>query len=319
MTEFFDPLRTALSDFGWRDAADIIILAVVCYSLLKILYRTRAMRVVLGLVILLIAGAVAQLLNLVTVSWVFEWLVQASAVFLVILFQPELRRALEKLGRGKIFTSLHKAETDREDLIHQFTTALTNMARTRTGAIIVFERQTGLADIVESGIVVDADVSAQLIETIFYPNNPLHDGAMIIKEGRIWAAGCFLPLSDNRSISSQLGSRHRASLGVSEVSDAYVLVVSEERGTISFVYDGVITQGVSADRLRSILEDVYEPVQRGFSAWKKYIAQAAGEEEIEEAEELEKGEEPKKNPEKNSGAKEDPGADTSPGTQEEDQ
>lgn len=289
MAEFFDPLRIALSDFGWRDAADIIIMAVVCYSLIKILYQTRAMRVVIGLAILLAAGGIASLLNLVTVSWMFQWLVQASAVFLVILFQPELRRALEKLGRGRLFSPLRKAEMDREELIHQFIVALNHMAKARVGAIIVFERQTGLADIVESGTAIDGDVSAQLIETIFYPNNPLHDGAMIIKDGRIWAAGCFLPLSENRSVSSELGSRHRASLGVSEVSDAYVLVVSEERGAISYVFDGVITQGITTDRLRSILEALYEPVPRGMSAWKKSLEEAAGRNTMQKAEELEKG------------------------------
>lgn len=162
-----------------------------------------------------------------------------------------------KAGRGKIFPALRSFNADGEHLVAEFERALLDMARHKVGAIIVFEKQTGLADLVESGTVMDASVSAELIETVFYPDNPLHDGAMIIKDGRIWAAGCFLPLSDNRTISSELGTRHRASLGVSEVSDAYVLVVSEERGEISFVYDGILSKNITDRRLTSILEELY--------------------------------------------------------------
>lgn len=262
LIDFLEPLTTAMSQFGWRDALDIAILAVIIYALVKILSKTRAMRVVLGLGIILIFAWVAQLLDLAAIQWVFGWLLQASAVFIVILFQPELRRALEKLGRGRIFefASLRRPNADGEELVDQFTNALEHMAANRVGAILVFERQTGLADIAEKGTIVDADVSAALIETIFYPNNPLHDGAMIIKNGRLWAAGCMLPLSD-KLISAEYGSRHRASLGVSEESDAYVLVVSEERGEISYVYDGTITSGISEGRVRDILERLYVPAE----------------------------------------------------------
>lgn len=259
MPDFLEPLITALSQFSWRDAVDIVIMSFIIYAIMKLVSKTRAVRVVLGLAVILVFAWVAELLNLPTLMWVFEWLVNASAVFIVILFQPELRRALERIGRGKLFTPRKAPVSDGQALVRQFTRALEDMARGRVGAIIVFERQTGLADVVESGTIVNANVSAELIETIFYPNNPLHDGAMIIRHGRIWAAGCFLPLSDNRQISSMYGSRHRASLGVSEVSDAYVLVVSEERGAISFIYDGTLTADISADRLRRILNSIYMP------------------------------------------------------------
>lgn len=257
MTDFLQPLRTALADFGWRDVVDIVILAFIIYGLIKVLAKTRAMRVVLGLGVLLLFMWVAQVLRLSTLTWVFSWLLQAMAVFVVILFQPEIRRALEKIGRGRIFPDLRAVNTDGEYLVAQFEEALLNMAAHRIGAIIVFERRTGLADLVESGTIVNATVSAQLIETVFYPDNPLHDGAMVIKDGRIWAAGCFLPLSDNRQISAEFGTRHRASLGVSEVSDAYVLVVSEERGTVSFAFDGTIHKDITDARLTQILENLY--------------------------------------------------------------
>lgn len=257
MTDFLQPLKTALADFGWRDVCDIVILAFIIYGVVKILARTRAMRVVLGLGVLLLFMWIAQVLNLATLTWVFSWLLQAMAVFVVILFQPEIRRALEKIGRGRIFPDLRQSQADGEYLVAEFEEALLNMAAHKVGAIIVFERRTGLADLVESGTVLNANVTAQLIETVFYPDNPLHDGAMVVKDGRIWAAGCFLPLSDNRQISAQFGTRHRASLGVSEVSDAYVLVVSEERGTVSFAFDGVIYKDISEGRLTQILENLY--------------------------------------------------------------
>lgn len=276
MTDFLQPLKIALSDFGWRDICDIVILAFITYGVVKLLARTRAMRVVLGLGVLLLFMWVAQVLRLTTLTWVFSWLLQAMAVFVVILFQPEIRRALEKLGRGRLFPDLRTVNSNGQYLVGQFEESILNMASRKIGAIIVFERRTGLADLVESGTILNANVSAQLIETVFYPDNPLHDGAMVIKDGRIWAAGCFLPLSDNRQISAEFGTRHRASLGVSEVSDAYVLVVSEERGTVSFAFDGAIYKDISDGRLTQILENLYldtggdEPVD--FSADTKEIA-----------------------------------------------
>lgn len=262
MVDYLEPLITALSEFSWRDAVDIVVMSFILYAIMKLVSKTRAMRVVLGLAVILLFAWIAEILNLPTLMWLFNWIVQASAVFIVILFQPELRRALERLGRGKIFSPRRNPVSDGQTLVRQFMRACEDMARGHVGAIIVFERQTGLADLVESGTIIDGDVSAELIETIFYPNNPLHDGAMVIREGRIWAAGCFLPLSDNRQIASMYGSRHRASLGVSEVSDAYVLVVSEERGTISFIYDGTLTANITADRLRKILTTMYVPQQK---------------------------------------------------------
>ncbi len=260
MTDFLEPLRAGLQQFGWRDVVDILIVAIMFYLLIKMIAKTRAVRMVIGLGVILLLARVFELLGLVTVTWLFTWILNASAVLIVVLFQPEIRRALEKLGRAKVFGSSNGVAKDGEYLVEQFSRAILNMAKHKVGAIIVFERKTGLADVMESGTAIDASVSDELVENIFFPNSPLHDGAMIIRDGRIASAGCFLPLSDNKQIATELGTRHRAALGASEVSDAYVIVVSEEKGTISFAYDGVLQRYVDAKELKRILSDLYTPV-----------------------------------------------------------
>ncbi len=259
MTDFLGPLKTAIIGFDWKDAVDILIVAIIMYAVIKLLARSRALRIAIGLCVILICAKLFQLLDLSTVSWLLSWIINASAILIVVLFQPEIRRALEKLGQGRIFKMSQTAVRDGEQIISEFTRAITNMAKRRIGAILVFERKTGLAETIESGTELDSKISSELIENIFYPNTPLHDGAVIIKESRVVAAGCFLPLSENKHISSELGTRHRAALGISEVSDSYVLVVSEERGTISFAYDGVLRRNIDAKELRNILMALYIP------------------------------------------------------------
>jgi len=186
-----------------------------------------------------------------------SWLLNAAAVVLVILFQPEIRRALEKLGGGKFFGVVIAPREDADRIVEELMRAIINMSKRKVGALIVFERKTGLKDIIETGTFINAETTSELIENIFYPNTPLHDGAMIIKEGKIIAAGCFLPLSDNKQISSELGTRHRAALGVSEVSDSYTIVVSEETGVISYMFDGMLTRYLDIPTLRDILERIF--------------------------------------------------------------
>lgn len=279
MTDFFEPLRNGLTQFGWRDVLDILIVAVILYVLIKTISKTRAMRVLIGLGIILILARVFDMLNFNTVNWLLQWIFNAGAILIVILFQPEIRRALEKLGRGKIFTSAQPSYSDANVLVDEFSKAILNMSKHKVGAIIVFERKTGLADILESGTILNAAVSSELIENIFYPNTPLHDGAMIIRDGKIIAAGCFLPLSDNRQIASELGTRHRAALGVSEVSDAYVIVVSEEKGIISYVYDGVLKRFIDAKALKEILEELYAPSPQGKKTFGSKFKRKVGDEE----------------------------------------
>lgn len=257
MADFFLPFTSGAIQFSWRDVVDIIIVAVIVYSLIRITSGTRALQVLKGLGIILAIALACSILNLPTVTWILSWLINAAAVLLVILFQPEIRRALEKLGGGKFFGVLVAPREDSDRIIEELMRAIINLSKRKVGALIVFERKTGLKDIIETGTLINAEIVSELIENIFYPNTPLHDGAMIIKEGKIMAAGCFLPLSDNKQISSELGTRHRAALGVSEVSDSYTIVVSEETGVISYMFDGMMTRYLDIPTLRDILERIF--------------------------------------------------------------
>lgn len=257
MADFFLPFTTGAVQFSWRDVVDIIIVAVIIYSLIRITSGTRALQVLKGLGIILAAAFVFSMLDLQTVTWMLSWLVNAAAVVMVILFQPEIRRALEKLGGGKIFGVMNAPREGADRIVEELMRAVINMSKRKVGALIVFERKTGLRDIIETGTYINAEITSELIENIFYPKTPLHDGAMIIKDGKIYAAGCFLPLSDNKQISSELGTRHRAALGVSEVSDSYTIVVSEETGVISYMYDGMLTRYLDIPTLRGILERIF--------------------------------------------------------------
>lgn len=177
---------------------------------------------------------------------------------LVIIFQPEIRRALEKIGTGKIFElGFSESKSESEDVIAEIERAILNMSIRKIGALIVFEKKTGMREVIESGTSIGARISSELVENIFFPNSPLHDGAMIINGDKLVAAGCFLPLSDDKTISSELGTRHRAALGISEISDAVVLIVSEETGVISKAFEGTITRYIDRKALRKILEDIY--------------------------------------------------------------
>lgn len=262
MTDIWSPLKNSLMAFNWADAIDIIIVALILYWLIKLFSKTRAIRVLIGLGVILILARVFVALGLQTTTWLMNAVISAGAVAIVILFQPEIRRALEALGRGKIFSFATKSRIEvqnAEHIIEEISRAVLNMSKQKVGAILVFERKTGLADVLDSGTVLDADISSELIENIFYPNTPLHDGAMILRDDCIVAAGCFLPLSDNKQVAQELGTRHRASLGISEVSDAYVIVVSEEKGIISFAYDGVLKRYIDAKALKEILGELYMP------------------------------------------------------------
>ncbi len=266
MIDFWEPLRNSIMAFGWRDVVDILIVAVILYWLIKLLAKTRAIRVLIGLGVILILARVFVAMGLETAKWLMNAIIPAGAVMIVILFQPEFRRALETLGRGKIFNFASKSQVELQNaakIVEEISRAVLSMSKQKVGAILVFERKTGLADVLDSGTVLDADISSELIENIFYPNTPLHDGAMILRDDRIVAAGCFLPLSDNKQVAQELGTRHRASLGVSEVSDAYVLVVSEEKGIISFAYDGVLRRYIDAKALKEILSELYMPTNEG--------------------------------------------------------
>lgn len=243
---------------------DILFIAFITYEAIKILKETRAIQLVKGLIALLATYAVAYILRLTMTSFVMNIVLQIGAFALIVLFQPELRRVLEQLGRSKIsnlsvFNSSATSDQRQLFLIRRSITAVcdacASMSQKRVGALIVFEMKTRLGEIINTGTIIDADPSIELIQNIFFPNSPLHDGAMIIREGKIYAAGCFLPLSDNHEISRELGTRHRAGLGMSENSDALVVVVSEENGVISVMRDGRLTRNYSYDALSFLLKE----------------------------------------------------------------
>lgn len=246
-----------LDQFGIVDAIDVVLVAFVIYRLLLLIQGTRAVRMAVGLTVLFLIHLSARALGLRTVDWalgsVFTYIVFA----IIVLFQAEIRRALSHLGRTPLFRSLQRRPTEEpfEDIV----TAATAMASQRRGAIMVLERQVGLRNYAEAGIELDAAISYDLLVSIFHPESPLHDGAVIIQDGRLSAAACFLPLTLNPRLSRDLGSRHRAAIGISEETDAVAVVVSEESGTISVVADGRITRRVDAASLRRMLRELCGP------------------------------------------------------------
>lgn len=238
---------------------DIAIVAYVLYKLLMLIRGTRAVQLIKGIVILLIASNVSDLVGLNTIQWILEQTWAVIFVALAVIFQPELRRALEQLGRGQFFsTNMSSLATgDVIRLIDELTGAIVSCAKTKTGALIILERETGLKDYIETGIRIDAIVSEELLTNIFVKNTPLHDGATIIRGDRVVAAACFLPLTDNPYISVALGTRHRSAIGISEVSDALALVVSEETGVISMARDGKLIRYLDEKQLREILSSTF--------------------------------------------------------------
>ena len=262
MEQLISAIKNSLTEFSVVDAVDILLLSVVIYWLLKITSKTRAMQVLKGLGVILLAAWIADFLGLVGTYWILNYVLTAGALVIVIIFQPELRRALAKLGRGQ-FEIISLQSNSAQEAVENIYKAVLDLSKKRVGALIVFERKTGLKDVIESGTRIDAEVSTELIENLFFTNSPLHDGAVIIKEGRIEAAGCFLPLSDNKQIGQELGTRHRAALGISEVSDSVTLVISEQTGVISVAQDGSLIRYLDPKSIKDILEDIYMIKQNG--------------------------------------------------------
>ena len=222
--------------FPWviQHVIDISIVAFVLYKLLLLIRGTRAEQVLKGLAILLFATNLSEILQFNTIYWILKNTATVGVIALLIVFQPELRKALEQIGRGQLLDRFFlQDEKDPTILINEIVRSVQNLARLKTGALIVIERKTGINEIIETGVKIDGQLSGALLENIFVVNTPLHDGAVVIRGDRIAAAGCFLPLTDNTNISKQLGTRHRAALGISEISDAIAIVVSEETGVIS--------------------------------------------------------------------------------------
>lgn len=258
MEAFFDYVAKYIYLLRVSDFIDIIIVAIIAYYLINLIRETRAMQLVKGMIFLFAAFFLSQWLKLNTLSYILGGIMQIGAFALIVIFQPELRNLLERMGRFNIanIVSSGTSEEDMRAVIESVSLAAVNMAATKTGALIVMERVTRLGEFINTGTMLDATVSSRLLENIFVPNTPLHDGAVIIRGRKIITAGCLLPLSANQNLSRDLGTRHRAALGLSEATDAVTVVVSEETGTISLAINGSLTRNLSRDTLSKALEKV---------------------------------------------------------------
>ena len=233
---------------------DILIVSYIFYNLFMLIKETRAETLLKGLIFIVIVMKVSEWAGLITLYWILNKTITVGVIALIIIFQPELRRALEHLGRSRFFSKPSaNIDAEMEFITSHIVEATINLAGTKTGALIVIEQDTGLNDYIETGVKVDANLSSQLLENIFVVNTPLHDGAVIIRNNRIISAACFLPLTDNQNLNKKLGTRHRAALGVSENSDAIVVIVSEETGNISLAINGKLTRNYNSERLKDIL------------------------------------------------------------------
>ena len=249
----FNQFRT----ISFIDILDILIVAYIIYRVMKLLKDTSAERLIKGIIILVGIMLVASMLHLTMISWLLQQALNVGLFAIVVVFQPELRRLLEQIGKGNFSRLIVPADApdEVESMITATVSACADMSRTKTGALIVFERRERLGEIISTGTMVDAAPSAELIKNIFFKNSPLHDGAMIVRAGRVCAAGCVLPLSGNQSLSRDLGTRHRAAVGMSESADSVLVVVSEETGSISVAIGGMLKRHLSPDMLRKLLEN----------------------------------------------------------------
>jgi len=239
------------------DILDIVFVAVLIYYLIMLTRETRASAVIKGLMLLVFAYLVCNLLGLTALSWILNIILSNGAVVLIILFQPELRKILEQIGRGARIDHFNGNADENTRIINEITQCLLNLSRRRVGALIVFERRTGLKDVLETGTQLDSEISAPLLENIFEPNTPLHDGAVVIRGHRIMAGACVLTLSESNTIARDLGTRHRAAIGVSETTDAMAFIVSEETGIISVARSGKLTRHLDAKAIGEILATMY--------------------------------------------------------------
>ncbi|MDY5626957.1 MAG: diadenylate cyclase CdaA [Clostridia bacterium] len=251
-----------------RDVLDIAIVAFVIYKGIKLVRETRAVQLIKGIIILLLAMQISGWMSLNSINFLLVNTVQVGMVALLVVFQPELRRALEKVGRSSIGKIINSSSSENDTTIENVVTAIGAMQSTKTGALIVFEREIKLADVAKTGIAINSDVSPELIINIFVPNTPLHDGAVIIGDNKIKAAACFLPLTQDNTLSQELGTRHRAAIGITEVADCVVAVVSEETGRISIAVNGKIDRNITMDRLKEILKSYLSEEEKDFKTSK---------------------------------------------------
>lgn len=238
------------------DIVDILLVWYVIYKIINLIKGTKAVQLLKGIFVILLVKIISDYFGFNTLSWIMGNVITWGFLAIIIIFQPELRRALEQLGRGKFFSrSGAQEEDDSEKFIEAIVKATDYMAKRRIGALISIERETGMSDYIETGIALNSKISSELLINIFIPNTPLHDGAVIIQKNLVAAAACYLPLSESPFISKELGTRHRAALGISEVTDSITIIVSEETGNISLTKNGELHRGLTLDAFKSLLEN----------------------------------------------------------------
>lgn len=248
MFEIFTQLR-------WQDALDIGLIAFVVYRLIHMIRGTRAMQMIIGLVVLLLIYVGSQMLGLFTLTWMLDNFLGSIILVVIVIFQSDIRRALTQVGTAPLFGGADRIE--RGQVLEEVAKAVVSLASRRVGALIVLEKEVGLNEYIEVGTRLDARVTRELLESVFMPHSPMHDGALVIQKGRATAARCFLPLSVDPNLSRALGTRHRAAVGLTEETDAVAIVISEEEGRISLVAEGKVTQDLDGPQMRSSLERLF--------------------------------------------------------------
>jgi len=253
--KFFQDMLYKIPTIGVTDVVDILVVALIIYKILMLIRSTSAARVARGIFLVLIVTGLTDIFNMYALHWILNKILELGVIALVIVFQPELRRALEKVG-GRTFLSLVDPSSNRsaqETAIAATVNACEIMSKQKIGVLLIFERNTSLEEYFKTGTLIDARVTEQLLRNLFFPKASLHDGAVVIRNGRVAAAGCVMPLSENTHLSSDLGTRHRAGIGTSEVSDAVVVIVSEETGTISVAIGGMLKRHLAPQTLEKLL------------------------------------------------------------------
>jgi len=246
--EIFTQLR-------WQDALDIGIIAFVLYRLIHMIRGTRAMQMIIGLVVILLAYVSSQMFGLFTLNWVLDNFLGSIILVIIVIFQSDIRRALTQFGTAPLFGGADRIE--RGQVLEEITKAVVSLATRGIGGLIVLEREVGLNEYIEVGTRLDARVTRELLESVFIPHSPMHDGALVIQKGRVAAARCFLPLSVDPNLSQAFGTRHRAAVGLTEETDAVAVVISEERGKISLVVEGKVNEDLEGPQLRSSLQRLF--------------------------------------------------------------
>ncbi len=273
-------LRNVFLSFGFTDLLDILLVAFIIYQAIKLLRDTRAFQLIKGLLLVLVAFGVIMLLEMQASEYIFKTLFSNLILVLIILFSPEIRHALETAGRNG-FKSFAKrffvkgddteGDSDTKEVVSQFVKSVSNMSETKTGSLTVFERKTLLGEIIKTGTVIDAVGNEQMFGNVFFPNSPLHDGAAVVRGGRIYAAGCILPLTQSNNVDKELGTRHRAAIGMSEQSDAILVITSEETGIISVAENGNLVRNLTPEELEKCLLKALIPGKKEKGATKSFI------------------------------------------------